>query len=49
MCMLCLIVTGNLDLIVEAENISAIALYLLIVLVCSVVGSGIVTVTSLNK
>ncbi len=49
MCILCLIVTGNMDLIAEAENISAIALYLLIVLVCSVVGSGIVTVTSLNK
>ncbi len=44
MCILCLIVTGNMDLISESENVSAIALYLLIVLVCSVAGSGIIAV-----
>ncbi len=46
---LCLIVNGNMDLIAEAENVNAIAIYLLIVLVCSVAGSGIIAVTSSIK
>ncbi len=49
LCLLCQIITGNLDIFAQQDNLNMTAWYLLIVFVCSIISSGVTVVRELAR
>ncbi len=49
LCLLCQIITGNLDIFAQQDNLNMTAWYLLIVFVCSIISSGVTAVRELAR